>query len=75
MSNTFQKHFDSIIDPRIERCKKNITCSIFFYLLLVLCPGAEGWEDIEDFGRIKLDWLKKYGDFDAGIPKRHPLLN
>ena len=31
--------------------------------------GAEGWEDIEDFGHLKLDWLKQYGTFNAGIPK------
>jgi hypothetical protein len=31
--------------------------------------GAEGWEDIEDFGRLKLDRLKKYSTFNAVIPK------
>ncbi|WP_042045378.1 hypothetical protein, partial [Escherichia coli] len=25
--------------------------------------GAEGWEDIEDFGETHLDFLKQYGDF------------
>lgn len=34
-----------------------------------MLSGAEGWEDIEDFGHLKLDWLKKYGTFNAGIPK------
>jgi len=31
--------------------------------------GAEGWEDIEDFGLAKLDWLQKYLPFSNGIPK------
>lgn len=40
-------------------------------LLLTICAvisGAEGWEDIEDFGIVHLDFLKLYGDFDNGIP-------
>ncbi|OYC20744.1 H repeat-associated protein YhhI [Escherichia coli] len=40
-------------------------------LLLTICAvisGAEGWEDIEDFGETHLDFLKQYGDFDNGIP-------
>jgi hypothetical protein len=30
--------------------------------------GSEGWVDIENFGHIKLDWLRKYRPFKAGIP-------
>ena len=40
-------------------------------LLLTICAvisGAEGWEDIEDFGETHLDFLKLYGDFENGIP-------
>ncbi|EKF3424981.1 TPA: ISAs1 family transposase [Escherichia coli] len=40
-------------------------------LLLIICAvvsGAEGWEDIEDFGETYLDFLKQYGDFENGIP-------
>lgn len=40
-------------------------------LLLTICAvisGAEGWEDIEDFGASHLDFLKQYGDFENGIP-------
>lgn len=40
-------------------------------LLLTICAvisGAEGWEDIQDFGDTHLDFLKQYGDFEHGIP-------
>jgi predicted transposase YbfD/YdcC len=40
-------------------------------ILLTICAviaGAEGWEDIEDFGEERLEWLKGYGDFENGIP-------
>ena len=43
-------------------------------LLLAICTVISGsevgvWEDIEDFGHIKLDWLRKYRPFENGIPK------
>lgn len=40
-------------------------------LLLTICAvisGAEGWEDIQDFGEAHIDFLKTYGDFENGIP-------
>lgn len=69
MSATFLKHFDSITDPRIERCKKHNLLDILLLSISAVLSGAEGWEDIEDFGHLKLEWLKKYGSFKAGIPK------
>lgn len=69
MSTTFLKHFESITDPRIERCKKHNLLDILLLAISAVISGAEGWEDIEDFGHLKLDWLRKYRDFEAGIPK------
>lgn len=58
MSTTFLKHFNSITDPRIERCKKHVLIDILLLAISAVLSGAEGWEDIEDFGHLKLDWLK-----------------
>ncbi len=69
MSATFLTHFDSITDPRIDRCKKHNLLDILLLSISAVLSGAEGWEDIEDFGHLKLEWLKKYGSFKAGIPK------
>jgi len=69
MSTTFLKHFNEITDPRIERCKKHKLLDILLLAISAVLSGAEGWEDIEDFGHLKLDWLRKYGSFKAGIPK------
>lgn len=69
MNATFLKHFNSITDPRIERCKKHELIDILLLAISAVLSGAEGWEDIEDFGHLKLDWLKKYGVFEAGIPR------
>lgn len=40
-------------------------------LLLTICAvisGAEGWEDIQDFGEAHIEFLKEYGGFENGIP-------
>ncbi|MBA3814606.1 MAG: transposase family protein [Alphaproteobacteria bacterium] len=48
-------------------------------LLLTLCAvlcGAEGWQDIEDFGKAKLSFLRQYFEYTQGIPseRSQPLL-
>ncbi len=60
MSAIFLKHFNSITDPRIERCKKHELIDILLLAISAVFSGTEGWEDIEDFGHLKLDWLKRY---------------
>lgn len=69
MTNNFITHFSVIEDPRIERCKKHELIDILFLSVCAVLTGADGWEDIEDFGLAKLDWLKKYLPFKNGIPK------
>ena len=69
MTPTFLKHFDPITDPSIERCKKHDLLDILLLAICAVISGAEGWEDIEDFGHLKLDWLRRYAPFKAGIPK------
>ena len=69
MSATFLNNFDSISDPLIERCKKHNLLDILLLAVTAVMPGSEGWEDIENFGHIKLDWLRQYRDFESGIPQ------
>ena len=41
-------------------------------LLLTICAvisGAEGWEDIEDFGETHLDFLKQYRSEERRVGK------
>lgn len=40
-------------------------------LVLTVCAtlsGAEGWEEIEEFGRSKLDWLRRFVPLKNGVP-------
>ncbi|MBE8233726.1 MAG: ISAs1 family transposase [Endozoicomonadaceae bacterium] len=57
-----------IRDPRQEW---KINHKLTDILLLTICgviAGAEGWEEVEDFGHERLEWLQNYGDFESGIP-------
>ena len=68
MSDSFLSHFNHIQDPRIDRHKQHHLLDILFLSISAVLSGAEGWEDIEDFGRTKLNWLRQYRPFANGIP-------
>ena len=57
-----------IPDPRIERCKRHKLIDILFLCMSAAVCGAEGWEEIEDFGIARKDWLRQYLPFVNGIP-------
>lgn len=69
MSLDSLKHFEIIQDPRIDRCKRYELMDILLLCICAVMAGAEGWEDIEDFGKLKLDWLRQYRPFEQGIPR------
>ena len=60
--------FTEIIDPRIERTKQHLLTDILSLSVLAVIAGAEGWEDIEDFGRQKQVWLQQFLRLPNGIP-------
>jgi predicted transposase YbfD/YdcC len=60
--------FTEVIDPRIERTKRHELSDILTLSVLAVIAGAEGWEDIEEFGHSKHEWLKEYLALPNGIP-------
>ncbi|HFE39499.1 MAG TPA: ISAs1 family transposase [Gammaproteobacteria bacterium] len=65
----FLEHFQTLDDPRSHINRKHDLLDILFLTLSAILSGSEGWEGIEAFGQIKLDWLKKYRGFENGIPR------
>lgn len=61
-------YFKDIKDPRIERNKRHRLLDVIVVSLLAILCGAEGWEDIERYGRAKKEWLKKFLLLENGIP-------
>ncbi|EGJ00019.1 H repeat-associated protein yhhI domain protein [Shigella boydii 5216-82] len=57
-----------IPDIRQQGKVKHKLSDILFLTVCAVIAGADEWQEIEDFGHERLEWLKKYGDFDNGIP-------
>ena len=62
------EHFSKLEDPRVERNKKHELIDVIVLCVCAVISGAEGWSDIEEFGRAKLDWLRRYVPLANGVP-------
>lgn len=60
--------FQALPDPRIERTKRHELIDIVTIAICAVLCGAEGWTDVEAFGRIKKKWLKQFLKLPHGIP-------
>lgn len=65
---------DNVSDFRIDRKKLYPLSEILFLVLSAVVSGCTEWEEIEDFGEIKQDWLKKFYPYENGIPS-HDTIN
>ena len=64
----FLDYFDNFEDPRVDRNKLYPMSEILLITLSAVISGAEGWKDVENFGKAKIKFLKKYLPFENGIP-------
>jgi len=62
------KHFEELPDPRTGNAKAHIFLEILVVAILAVICGAEGWSDVELFGKNKQDWLKTFLKLPKGIP-------
>jgi predicted transposase YbfD/YdcC len=62
------EHFSDIKDPRVERTKKHQLTDILVIAILAVIAGAQGWEDIENYGISKQQWLEEFLALPNGIP-------
>lgn len=68
LETNFLDQFETITDPRLERnCLYTISEILLVTFLAVIC-GAEGWQDVENYGKAKIDYLRYYLDYHNGIP-------
>src|SRR5215813_5828435 len=66
--NSLEAYFGDLPDPRVEgRCDHKLLDIVVIGICGVLC-GAEGWEDLEEFGESKQDWLQQFLELPCGIP-------
>lgn len=74
MNNIFVECFSKIEDPRVERHKKHSLMDIVALTLFAIMSGAQTFDEIELFGKLHKEWLKKYLQLPNGIPS-HDTIN
>ncbi len=57
--SSFQDHFASLSDPRSAHAP-NQRHELIDILVIAVCAvicGADGWEDIEEYGKAQAEWF------------------
>lgn len=60
--------FENLEDPRIERHKKHLMLDIIGISICGVICGADSWNEIEEYGIMKKDWLSTFLVLPNGIP-------
>lgn len=55
-------------DHRVNRTKLHSMENIIFISMAAVICGAETWNEIQDYGQDKEEWLKNFLDLSNGIP-------
>jgi predicted transposase YbfD/YdcC len=63
-----EEHFGKVSDPRINRTKDHKLIDIIAIAICAVICGAEGWVDIELYGKSKQPWLSTFLELPNGIP-------
>jgi hypothetical protein len=61
--------FSDLSDPRMDRRKMQRLSDIITISICAVIAGGEGWEDMQDFGRGRESWLRKFLALENGIPR------
>ena len=62
------EYMSVVEDPRVDRTKAHDLQDILVLSVLAVLCGADGWEDIELFAKIRFLWLKKFIKLRNGVP-------
>ena len=71
MEKTFtsiQKHFAPLEDPRILLKTSHKLIDIIVIAICAVICGADTWTQIEEFGKVRREWLKDFLQLPNGIP-------
>ena len=63
-----EEHFSKVSDPRKDRTRDHKLIDIIAIAICAVICGAEGWVDIELYGKSKQHWLSTFLELPNGIP-------
>jgi hypothetical protein len=50
------EHFSNVSDPRLDRTRRRTLLDMSGIAICGVMCGADGWTEIEEFGRAKQEW-------------------
>lgn len=62
------RYFADLTDPRIDRTEKHALGDILVIAMRAIIAGADSWEEVEQFGVAKRDWLRTFLTLPNGVP-------
>ena len=68
MTGGIEQHFADLEDPRVDRTKLHKLIDILVIAICAVIAGADNWEDIEEFGKVREAWFKTILELSNGIP-------
>lgn len=68
ITSKLKEYFTQVKDPRVERTRWHLLTDIITISILAVIAGAQGWEDIEEYGVNKKEWLETFLELPFGIP-------
>ncbi len=61
-------HFSKVTDTRKEQGKRHPLINIISIAIIGVICGADDWVSIEEVGKAKEAWFRKFLDLPHGIP-------
>ena len=62
------RYFSELKDPRMNRTRRHLLSDILTISICAFICGANGWTQVEEFGRAKLKWFRTFLPLPNGIP-------
>src|SRR5882724_9177455 len=68
--SSFHDHFAALTDPRCPHVpnSRHLLMDILVIAMCAVISGAEGWEDLEEYGKANAAWFGDLLDLPYGIP-------
>jgi len=66
--NTLIDHFSALEDIRDPSRRRHLLIEILILAITAVLCGADGWTEIEEFGKSNEGWFRKFLKLDNGIP-------
>ena len=66
------EHFRKVNDQRIGNATRHKLLDILVIAICAVICGADGWSDVELFGKTKRKWLQGFLELPHGIPSHDP---